>query len=159
MKCLIRLFLVFLVFGQVAAYAGGNKKNTRVSFHLETSGTDNPKMIFPHVISGEKLFFRRVPEISSLDFVAFSPFPSDVEGSYGVVFQLKDAAARRLAAVSSANQEKWLVCQAFGRVVDAVIIDRPVNDGMIVVWKGVTLEEIAELDKNIPRIGEEKKRG
>lgn len=130
----------------------------RVSFHIETEGTDNPKMIFPQVVSGERRFFRRVPEITSSDFVGFSPFPSDVEGTYGVVFELKRNASTRLAAVSSANQKRWMVCQAFGRVIDEVIIDRPVEDGMIVIWKGLTLEEVAQLDKSFPRIGEKEKR-
>lgn len=159
MKVVIQVVLMMLLVGQVAVHAGGDKKAARFSFHIQTDATDNPKMIFPHEISGERLFFRRVPEISSQDFVAFSPFPSDVPGSYGVIFQLKANAARRLAAVSSANQGKWLVCQAFGRIVDAVVIDRPVNDGAIIVWKGVTLEEAKALDKVIPRIGEKKKRG
>ena len=109
MKFVIQVFLIIWVLGQVTAYAGGDKDAARFSFHMETDASDNPKMIFPHEISGERLFFRRVPEISSKDLIAFSPFPSDVQGSFGVVFQLKENAARRLAAVSSANQGKWLV--------------------------------------------------
>jgi hypothetical protein len=37
------------------------------------------------------------------------------------------------------------------------MIDRPVNDRTIIVWKGLTLDEIRELDKVVPRIGEKKK--
>jgi hypothetical protein len=49
-----------------------------------------------------------------------------------------------------------MVCQAFGRLTDGLLIDQPVNDGMLVIWKGLVLEEIRELDKVIPRIGEKK---
>jgi len=140
------------------AFAGGNKaESANVSFHIETEGTDNPKMIFPHEVMGKQRFFRRIPEVSSKDFVAFSPFPADDQASYGVVFQLKDNVRRRLAAVTSVNQGKWLVCQAFGRIIDGVLIDAPVDDGVIVVWKNLSLDEIKQLDKSLPRIGEKRK--
>lgn len=139
------------------AYAGGNKgKPANISFHIETESTDNPKMIFPHEVMGNQRFFRRIPEVSSKDFVAFSPFPSDDQASYGVMLQLKDNARRRLAAVTSVNQGRWLVCQAFGRIIDGVLIDAPVDDGVIVVWKNLSLEEIRMLDESMPRIGQKK---
>ena len=154
------LLLIAAVFlGAAPAWAGGNKgKATRISFHIETVATDNPKMIFPHEIFGKQRFFRRIPEISSKDLVAFSPFPAEDQASYGAIFQLKDAARRRLAAVTADNLGKWLVCGAFGRIVDGVLVDEPVDDGAIVIWRGLSLEEIKLLDKAMPRIGEKKKR-
>jgi hypothetical protein len=140
------------------AMAGGNKgKKVDISFHLETEASDNPKMIFPHEVMGQQRFFRRIPEVSSNDFVAFSPFPSDDQASYGVILQLKDNARRRLAAVTQISSGKWLVCKAFGRIVDGVLVDDPVDDGVVVVWKGLSIEEIGQLDEMIPRIGEKKK--
>lgn len=130
----------------------------QISFHLETDANDNPKMVFPHQLIGQQKFFRRMPEVSSKDFKAFNPFPSDDQTSYGVLIQLKESAGKRFTAATTANQGKWMICQAFGRVVDGVIIDQPVNDHVIVVWKGLTLEEIRELDKVMPRVGEEKKK-
>ena len=152
----IILFL-FLLGGMQVALAGGKKETVRISFHIETDATDNPKMIFPHEIYGQRRFFRRIPEVSSSDFVAFKPFPAEDQASYGAVFQLKGKATRRLGAVTSISIGKWLVCQAFGRIVDGVIVDEPVADGAIVIWRGLTLEEIREIDKTIPRIGEGKK--
>lgn len=141
------------------ALAGGDKgPEVNVSFHVETEGSDNPKMIFPHDVMGNQRFFRRIPEVSTKDFVAFSPFPSEDQASYGVVFHLKDTARRRLAAVTSVNQGKWLVCQAFGRILDGVLIDAPVDDGAIVVWKNLTIDEIHLIDKVMPRIGEKPKK-
>ena len=90
--------------------------------------------------------------------MAFSPFPSDDQTSYGMIIQLKESSGKRLTAVTTANQGKLLICQAFGRVVDAVIIDEPVNDRVIVIWKGLTLDEIREIDKVMPRIGDNKKK-
>lgn len=155
MNFFTRVMLCLLLFVSTgAALAGGNKgKKVNVSFHMETEGTDNPKMIVPHVIAGKQRFFRRIPEVSSKDFVAFTPFPAEDQASYGVVFQMKDVSRNRFAAVTTNNSGRWLICQAFGRVVDAVLIDKPVNDGAIVIWSGLSLEEVRELDKALPRIG------
>lgn len=157
MKNLTRYTFVFLMLLTGWAFAGGDKNVAQITFHLETQDTQNPKMIFPCEIAGQQKFFLRSPEISSKDFVAFSPFPSEDQVSYGVLIQLKDSSGKRLTAVTTANPGKMLTCQAFGRLVDTVIIDKPVNDRAIVVWKGLTLEEIRELDKTMPRIGEKKK--
>ncbi len=140
------------------ALAGGNKEVVQITFHLETDATDNPKMIFPHELMGKQRFFRRMPEISSKDFKAFNPFPSEDQASYGVLIQLKESAGKRFMACTTASQGKWIVCKAFGRVVDSVLIDQPVNDHVIVIWKGLTLEEIRELDEGIPRVGEKQKK-
>ena len=43
------------------------------------------------------------------------------------------------------------------RVVDAVIIDKQITDGILVIWKGVTLPEIKAFDKVAPRLGEDPK--
>lgn len=152
------LILFVLAVSVVFGTAGGEKKTVQISFHIETEATDNPKMIFPYQVMGKQRFFRRLPEISSNDLVAFSPFPAEDQASYGALFQLKGNAQRRLAAVTSTNQGRWLVSQAFGRIVDGVVIDGPVDDGAIVIWKGLTLEEIRELDTVMVRIGEQKKR-
>ena len=154
-NAVIVIAFVFLAGGVIA---GGNKgKKVDISFHIETEASDNPKMIFPHEVMGKQRFFRRIPEVSSIDFVAFTPFPADDQASYGVILQLKDNARRRLAAVTQISSGKWLVCQAFGRIVDGVLVEDTVDDGVVVVWKGLSLEEIGQMDESIPRIGEKKK--
>ena len=42
-------------------------------------------------------------------------------------------------------------------VRNAVLIDRPVNDGLIVIWKRVSLAEVKLADQHLPRIGEDPK--
>jgi hypothetical protein len=106
---------------------------------------------------GMQRFFRRIPEVSSNDYIAFTPFPADDQASYGAILQLKDNVGRRLAAVTQISSGKWLVCKAFGRIVDGVLIEDPVEDAVLVIWKGLSLEEIRQIDESIPRIGEKKK--
>lgn len=137
---------------------GKAKTKFIVSFHLETDENMNPKLTFSQMTNGKARFYRRMPEISTNDIVSFAPFPTDNGTGYGVVFKLKDNAARRLNSVTNMNQGRWLLAQVNGRVADGVMIDQPVSDGMIVVWKDVTAEDIALFEESLPRINEEKKK-
>ncbi len=142
-----------------AGLAGGKKEDkASATFHMETEATDNPKMMFPQLANGQTRYFRRLPEINSKDIVSYSPFPSEIGEDYGAVFRLKDNAARRLSAVTNFNIGKWMIAQVNGRVVDGVLIDKQIDDGRIVIWKGITLADIDLLDKQFPRIGEEGKK-
>lgn len=154
------LFLILLLALSSAVFAAGKKNDkASVSFHMETENTENPKMIFPQLANGQTRYFRRMPEVSMKDIVSFSPFPSDAEGNdYGIVFKLKNHAGNRLAAITNANQGRWMITQLNGRVVDGVLIDQQINDGQLVIWKGVTLADIDMIDKALPRIGEDKKK-
>ena len=152
-------FLIVGLLVSPAAFASGKKEiKSSVSFHIETESTDNPKMIFPQLTNGETRYFRRLPEVSTKDIVSFSPFPSDVGEDYGLILRLKTTAVTRLAAVTAANQGRWLVAQLNGRILDGVMIDKQINDGFIVIWKGVTLADMTLLDATMPRIGEEGKK-
>jgi hypothetical protein len=153
------LLLMFSLGIPPAAMASGKKEaKASISFHMETESTDNPKMIFPQMANGQTRFFRRLPEFSNKDVVAFSPFPSEFPGDYGILLKLKGNAANRLSALTNANQGRWMISQVNGRVIDGIMIDKQVDDGVLVVWKGVTLADIALLDEEIPRIGAEGKK-
>ena len=38
------------------------------------------------------------------------------------------------------------------------IIDQPINDGVLVVWKGITLADLSIFDKSTKRSGEDDKK-
>ena len=153
MKSHVAAFLMVAILALAPPLFGGGKNENKasVTFHLETEATDNPKMIFPQVIGNQTRYFRRMAEVSLKDFVSFSPFPSDTSEGFGIVFKLKSNAVNRFAAVTAANQSRWLIAQVNGRAVDAVIIDKQINDGFIVSWKGVTLADVKLLDEELPR--------
>lgn len=137
-----------------ATASGKKEKPGTATFHLETDPTDNPRMTFQQAAGGKMRTFTRVPEIGSKDIQSFAPFPAE-DGSYGILINLKDHAAKRLAAITNNAQGKYLISQINGRVADGVLIDGPVNDGKLVIWKGATLADIAILDESYPRIGQE----
>ncbi len=136
--------------------AGKAGEKANLSFHLETENSQNPKMIFAQDHNGTIRFFKRAPEISTRDIVGFTPFPADGDDGYGIVFQLSGNATRRLASITAANQGRWLVAQANGRIVDGVLIDQQVDDGFLVIWKGISLADIEQYDSSVPRIGAKK---
>jgi len=139
---------------------GAGKKNSKaiVSFHMQAESIDNPKMIFPYVVAGQEEFFRRMPDIRTKDLKSFTSFPSPHdENEFAVAFRLKKTAANRLRVLTNANQGRWIAAQLNGRVVDAMIIDAPVNDGVLVIWNGVTAGDIATLEKALPLTNQKKK--
>jgi len=148
------------LWSSITAMAGGKAGgDPAVSFHLETEASDNPRMIFSLDIAGKTRYFRRLPEINARDVAAFRPFPGDDgANTYGIIFQLKNPAARRLTNLTNANQGRMMLAMVNGRPVDAVMIDKPVDDGFIVIWKGVTDAEIQMYDKAAPRIGAQGKK-
>jgi hypothetical protein len=141
------------------AHAGGKKgEKSGISFHMQGDPTDNPKMIFPQLTNGQELVYRRNPEFMTKDIAAFNPFPSQDGEGYGAVLQLKPGAKNRLAAITSANANRWMIAMVNGRLVDAVLIDKQVDDGLLVIWKGIGAAEIEAFDSQVPRIGEKKPR-
>ncbi|KAB2640672.1 MAG: hypothetical protein DVB25_03625 [Verrucomicrobia bacterium] len=147
--------LVAAPFGQAGGKAG---ELGMVTFHLEIDASGaSPKIAFSQMDDGKARYFLRSPEITMKDIVAFSPIPSGAGEDYGLVFQLKGPARQRLYALSAANLGRYLLVQANGRVVDGVWIDKPVDDGVLVIWKGITTGDIKLFDKVLPRIGTKEK--
>ena len=160
MKFRVALILSMLVVALAPTTNGAGKKNDKaiVSFHMQAESTDNPKMIFPYVVGGERQFFRRMPDIRTKDIASFTSFPSPhSETEFAVAFRLKKTAANRLRVLTNANQGSWLAAQMNGRVIDCLYIDAPVDDGVLVIWNDVTAGDIATLEKALPRTNEKKK--
>jgi hypothetical protein len=156
-KLAARMMMLILALSPVTFASGKKEPKASITFHMETEGTDNPKMIAPQMVNGQTRYFRRTSEVSLRDISSFRPFPADNGQGYGLVLKLKPNATNRLAAITTANQGRWLMAQVNGRPVDGVMIDKPVNDGFIVIWKGITDADIAILDEEMPRTGAEKK--
>ena len=108
---------------------------------------------FPQLANGKQRFFRRLPEFATKDIFSFNPFPSEIGADYGIVIKLKGGAINRLAAISNANQGRWMIAQVNGRIVDGVFLDRQIDDGVLVIWKGISLADITLLDEDLPRAG------
>ncbi|HSP41797.1 MAG TPA: hypothetical protein VLO11_02900 [Luteolibacter sp.] len=152
------LLTLLAVMWPSAGMAMGNKDDkAAVSFHIETEGTDNPKMIFAQEMGGVTRYFRRIPEVSIKDMAVYTPFPNEA-GDYGAVFRLKPRGANRLSALTAVNQGRYLLAMVNGRAADAVMVDAQIEDGVLVIWRGLNLADIESLDAALPRAGEEGKK-
>lgn len=134
----------------------GNKISTnRITFHLQGNKKDGAKRAFPLPVYGKEVHFRRTPDITSKDLLAFKPFPAE-DGSWGATFYLKKAPTQRLTAITTKNQKTWFATMLNTRPIDCVYIDKPVLDGKIVVWQGLTRADIARFTMKIPYPGDSK---
>lgn len=151
------LLMLLLLLPGVLLANGKKAPPASVSFHMEGAAAEAPKFARKvNTLAGQR-FFRKVPEISSKDIVAFSPFPADDKRTYGIVFKLNPQAARRLQAATTMNRGKLLLALVNGQALGVVRIDKPVTDGLLVIWSGVQLKEIKLYDQIAPRIGEDRK--
>ena len=82
-----------------ASAAGKRPQEGSITFHVEGTGSDHPKMVF-RVPESQKVF-QRLASITNDDIAAFQAFPSE-DGNYGAVFHLRKRGANRLYALSTA---------------------------------------------------------
>ncbi|HAT18613.1 MAG TPA: hypothetical protein DCS85_00500 [Verrucomicrobiales bacterium] len=149
------IFMAAALLPNTLAAAGKKAPDLSVSFHLQAEPGD--RRAFKQLTAGKEVLFSKSAEISTKDIVAFRSFPADDGNSYGIVFQLNKMASNRLRNMSTAHQDKLLLAVVNGQVRDAVLIDKPVNDGLVVIWKWVSLAEVKLADQHVPRIGEDPK--
>lgn len=159
MKHLILLALLIIPVSTVTSWASGKKTPpASISFHIEGSAAEAPKFAREIKTLAGKKFFRKVPEVSTKDIVAFSPFPADDNLTYGIVFKLNQHGTKRLLEATLMNRGKLLLALVNGQPLGVVRIDKPVKDGMLVIWGGIKQQEINLYDKVAPRIGEDPKK-
>lgn len=154
---ILRICAVFITFSclTIPLHAGTNRKiKGRVSFHIQTDEHDNPKMIFQFPVGSKTYHFKKSPEFSTQDILSYEPRSTSTGDDSGLILTLKESSAKRLSFLSNIHQQKWLLSSVNGRIVDAVLIDKQIDDGMLVIWKGVSMDDIDLLDETLTRTGE-----
>lgn len=156
----ILCLLLAMMAPQTQAAAHRDNKAT-LSFHMQAQEIDNPKMIFKQELGGKTVYFRRMPELATKDFASFTPFLDDSgNDTYGLVLRLKPHTAKRLLAITNANQGNYFLAMINGRIADVVLINDQVSDGVLVIWRSITQADIDSLEKVFPRtedVGKKKK--
>ena len=134
--------------------SGARKPSFAISFHLEGIQFEGPKMVQPIRLGNppKTHFFRRVPELTQRHIKGYYPFPANDGASYGVAFKLNKSGSDALAVISTVNQGKKLLTVVDGEPVDTTVLDKPIRDGHIVVWGGLTKSDLAKFDKKFTRI-------
>ena len=151
------LLLSLLLIPTLATASGKKTPPASISFHMEGSAAEAPKFARQFETLAGMGYFRKVPEVSTKNITSFSPFPADDKKTYGIVFKLDTQGTKRLLEATTMNQGKLLLALVNGQPLGVVRIDKPVNDGMLVIWNGITQQEISLYDMLAPRIGEDPK--
>ncbi|MDF1656481.1 MAG: hypothetical protein P1U58_02645 [Verrucomicrobiales bacterium] len=135
--------------------AGGKKtKGLVVTFHTEAEQTDSPKFITPVKLGSEhrQYFFSKIPSFTDKDIAWFYPFTAADGISFGAAFRLNERAASELRDITIANQGSLLGLRCSDAPVKAVLIDRPISDGIVVVWDGLQQRHLQEFRAKFPHV-------
>lgn len=138
-----------------AADAGGRKSKVHlVSIHIEAEQTDSPKFVTPVKLGSEhrQYFFKNIPVFTDSDIAWFYPFSAEDGVSYGAAFKLKEHAAVNLKGITLTNQGKLLGLRCADAPLKAVLIDRPLDDGIVVMWSGLQQRHLQQFQKRFPHV-------
>jgi hypothetical protein len=135
--------------------AGAKKPVLDVRIHAEGSEAEAPTFAIPAtLLNGKPAFLQRMPLVSQSEIEAVYPFDA-ADGSQGVYLKLGAHGSRLLQQHTMSQQGKTLVVMLNGRMVSNLLVDRPVNDGIVAIPRGLTPEDIALLTTAFPVVGQE----
>ena len=133
--------------GVATLHAGDGKQKHTFSFHAETQQA-GANRTFAHTVNGEEKYFQMTPEITHHNFSGFVPFRAD-DGSYGAAFVLDRRGAIKLNTWTTSQQGSYMVASVDMKAADHMLIDRPIKDGVLVLWRGLEAEHIEFLQKGL----------
>jgi hypothetical protein len=157
-----RLRLVAWAFVACLALTASGKRGEPVviSFHLETVQAEWPK--FAHAIKmgdpAQQYYFKLAPSLTDGDIAWYYPFIAEDGVTYGTAFKLNRKGAQVLRDLTSdpKNQGKLLAGNVqplddrSGPVRCYLQIDRRIDDGVLVVWQGLTDQHLQWLGGRFP---------
>lgn len=151
------LALIGVLLTAGVALAGGGKAPVYlISFHEEGDSMEGPRKIQELEVRGETRHFRKMPVITQRNFKAYWAFPAEDGRTWGAVFWLDTTGQHVLQRLGVANRGQYLAVAVNRQPADVIVIDKVPEDGRIVIWKNLSPELFAVIDKEkkIRRIGE-----
>ena len=135
--------------------AGASKPKVTVRFHVQVNEvTGEPFSMNTRAPgSNENLTLSKVSSINETDIKAIYPFPAP-DGSIGCAFRLDAHGQLMINTLSTESRGATLVGFINGRPVTAMLIDRQITDGMVVINQGILPEELQLLVKAFPVLGQ-----
>lgn len=123
----------------------------------EADGKEGDTFTVPVVLpgSGKKIFVRKVPIVSERDIIAFYPFSAS-DGSIGCYFKLDHDGTAKLEQHTTEARDRVVVASVNGRVASAMLVDKKITDGLLMIPAGLQPLEIVQLQSKYPTIGKEK---
>ncbi len=152
--CSLALGLAFVLTGCGAFESINKKPKFTVSFHSETGEFESPRAIFKYQIPGRQgqTTFKRVPEFTQENVSAFHSFPAANGNGYGITLRLDFRGTNNLDLMTRTHVGEVALALVNGTPVDYLTIDRPVSDGMVTIWEGVSEPVIKLMQAKWPAI-------
>ncbi len=130
----------------------GAKPSLVIAFMIEGGEIEGPRVVQPVPLGTEKIWVRKLPLLTQKNIKAFYPFAAD-DGTMGVALRVDESGWRNVREAGSLDLGKRLLVMVNGRVVQTLKVDNPKKDDKIVViWRGLTQQEVAVLRKAYPEI-------
>ncbi len=147
-------YLLLPVLAVFCLGAAKKKNDITVRFHLQANEQDGAPFVMklPAGSAQGPAYIKKVPEISEHDIAAVYPFPA-ADGTLGCAFKLTEHGRIVLDSMSVENRGKVLVSIVNLRVVTAVLIDRRVSDGIVMIASGLAQQEVEKIQKKYPTLG------
>lgn len=128
------------------------ENKTFITCHMQTDEVEHPRELMPLPVGGQTINFKKVPEFSQRYIAAFEPFPAEDGQGNGLVLQLDAKGRNALENATRMHKGMAMITMVNAVPVDMIEIDQPIVDGRFVIWRGVSDETIAEMDKFYTRI-------
>jgi hypothetical protein len=147
------LHVLTVIAGVGFLVSAGKEPTFLISFHEEGEAIEGPKKVKPYPVNGETKYFRTMPLFTQIDIKSYWPFPAE-DGSHGAVFWLDTTGQHVLERVGVANRGQYVAAVVNRVPVDLLLVDGPVPDGRIVIWKGLPpqLFQLIDKEKKIKRV-------
>ncbi len=157
-RFLLGILLLFSALTTLPAtlQAAAKKPALSIGFHVQVRTTGPDPFCFQIRLKNPSriLTLERAPSLSENHISALHLYPADDE-TWGCLFKLNDSGRLILSNVSTANRGKTLVFflgnATFNRPVTDLLIDVPVEDGLINIPKGISPTEAEMLRKQFPK--------
>lgn len=103
----------------------------------------------------KEISVRIVPIITEKDIVAIYPFTT-ADGGIGAYFKLDANGRNKLEQHTASQRDTMVVAFINGRVGCAMMVDKKITDGILLIASGLLPMEVALLQSKYPTIGDEK---
>jgi hypothetical protein len=146
------LFALLLGLFALKTFAMTPKAKYAITFHAQGDEMSSPRTIFRMNMPGytSPVVFEKIPQFSHTQIAAFHSFPADDGETLGLTLQLDFRGKNALNVLTRTRTGQILLALVNGQPVDFVMIDAPIDDGIITIWRGVTQGVIDELAKKYP---------
>jgi hypothetical protein len=136
---------------------GGAKKPPMVDIRIHALGTEAeaPTFAIPAtLLNGTPVFLQRMPLLSQREVNAVYPFVA-ADGSHGTYLRVDNHGSRLLQQHTMSRRGELLVVLVNGRQVSNLLVDRPIDDGIVSIPRGLSADDIDLLTSVFPVIGQE----